>query len=129
MYGNQLFKDRLGFDCEVAATCLVRELLTPLKTRVLEANDRDLSTYAEAAPDAFLSIVEDDLRTEQPQCYGLMRPADPGLLGAGCPRTGLLWALEGLAWNANTLSRVALVLHSLLKSKFTTTGLIDRSTR
>lgn len=113
VHGNHLFRDRVGWDCEIAVAQLVRELLTPLKTRILEANDRDLAAYAEAAPDEFLSILEEDLKTDHPESYGLMRPAGTNVFGDGCPRTGLLWALEGLAWNPDTLPRAALVLAQL----------------
>lgn len=112
VHGNHLFLARLGFDCEVAVARLVRELLMPLKTRILEANDSDLAAYAEAAPDEFLSILEEDLKSDHPESYGLMRPATTGVFGE-CPRTGLLWALEGLAWNQNTLPRAAIVLAQL----------------
>ena len=112
VHGNHLFRARLGFDCEVEAARLVRELLAPLKTRVLEANDRDLPVYAEAAPDEFLSILEDDLKSSHPESYGLIRPAESGILGV-CARTGLLWALESLAWNPETLPRTALILAQL----------------
>lgn len=115
VHGDHLFRTRLGFDCQLEANRLVRDLLTPLKTRILEANDRDLTAYAEAAPHEFLSILEEDLRSEQPECYGLMRPAGTGVFGDGCPRTGLLWALEGLAWNPETLLRAALILAQLAK--------------
>lgn len=113
VHGHHLFFDRLGFDCEGAARKLVRDLLTPLKTRLLEANDNDLTAYAEAAPDEFLDIIEADLRQSAPETYGLMRPAGAGLFGGGCPRTGLLWALEGLSWSPVTMSRAALILAQL----------------
>ena len=112
VHGNHLFKARLGIDCEIEAARLVRELLTPLTTRTLEAAERDLPTYAEAAPDEFLSILESDLKTNDPAVMGLMRPADTGMFGS-CPRTGLLWALEGLAWSPVTLHRAALILARL----------------
>jgi addiction module HigA family antidote len=112
VHGHHLFFTRLGFDCEVAARHLVRDLLTPLKTRLLEANDNDLTAYAEAAPEEFLSIIEADLRQPAPETYGLMRPAGTGFFG-GCPRTGLLWALEGLAWSPVTMPRAALILAQL----------------
>jgi hypothetical protein len=113
VHGHHLFWDRLGFDCEDAANHLVRSLLTPLKTRLLEANDNDLAAYAEAAPSEFLGIIEEDLRTTSPETYGLLRPAASGLFGNGCPRTGLLWALEGLAWSPTSMPRVALILAQL----------------
>lgn len=112
VHGNHLFGDRLAFDCEREAGTLVRTLLTPLNTRLLEANERDLTAYAEAAPDVFLSILEADLNSGTPETYGLMRPAPSGVFG-GCPRTGLLWALEGLAWSPITMPRVARILAQL----------------
>ncbi len=117
VHGNHLFWDRVGFNCEHAVTKLVRDLLTPLNTRILEANDRDLAAYAEAAPDEFLSILEEDLKSDHPQTYGLMRPATSGIFGGGCARTGLLWALEGLAWSPDTLLRTTLVLAQLAEIK------------
>lgn len=114
VHGNDLFKHRLGVDMEVKAAQIVRDLLPkPLTTRALEANNHDLPTYAEAAPDEFLSILERDLKSESPAVFGLMRPVTPGLFGASPGRTGLLWALEGLAWNPATLTRTALILARL----------------
>lgn len=113
VHGKNLFGKRLGFDGELAAAKLVRDLLEPLSTRKLEANDRDLPLYAEAAPDAFLDMIERDLRSTQPGTLGLLRPADTGLFGSSCPRTGLLWALEGLAWNPATFPRVVKILGQL----------------
>lgn len=112
VHGDYLFGRRLAFDCEHEAGTLVRTLLTPLSTRLLEANDHDLTAYAEAAPEVFLAILEDDLKSGAPAIYGLMRPAGSGVFG-GCPRTGLLWALEGLAWSPNTMQRVARILAQL----------------
>lgn len=112
VHGHHLFWEHLAFDCEAAANTLVRSLLTPLRTRLLEANDDALAAYAEAAPEEFLRIIEEDLRGPSPETYGLLRPAGDGFFG-GCPRSGLLWALEGLAWNPGLMPRVALVLAQL----------------
>lgn len=114
VHGGNLFKSRLGFDTEIEAVRVVRDLLrTPLITRVLEANDRDLPTYAEAAPDEFLSILERDLKSKDPAVLGLLRPVDPSVFGLHPSRTGLLWALEGLSWSPVTLPRAALILARL----------------
>jgi addiction module HigA family antidote len=112
VYGSHIFISTLAFDTVAEAARLVRELLTPLTTRRLEANDRDLPTYAEAAPEEFLSILERDLKTDAPQVFGLLRSSDTGVFGS-CPRAGLLWALEGLSWNPKTLARAALILARL----------------
>lgn len=113
VHGGQLFKDRLGVDAETEVVRVVRDLLpTPLTTRMLEAQDQDLPTYAEAAPNEFLSILEGDLNSENPAVLGLLRPASAGVFGHPS-RTGLLWALEGLSWNPETLPRAALILARL----------------
>ena len=113
VHGGHLFRTRLGVDTEVEVMRVVRSLLpTPLTTRILEANDRDLPTYAEAAPDEFLSILERDLRSNDPAALGLLRPATAGPFGHPS-RTGLLWALEGLSWNPATLPRAAFILARL----------------
>lgn len=113
VHGVALFKGRLGIDTEVQAALVVRDLLkTPLTTRALEANDRDLPLYAEAAPTEFLSIIERDLQTDEPAAFGLLRPAGTGIFGSPS-RTGLLWALEGLAWNPDTLPRTVMLLARL----------------
>ncbi len=114
VHGRPLFKGRLGVDTEFEVLRVVRDLLpTPLTTRILEANDRDLPTYAEAAPDEFLSILERDLKAPEPAVLGLLRPADAGVFGSSPSRTGLLWALEGLCWSPSTLPRTALILARL----------------
>lgn len=112
--GGELFKGRLGLDPEDHVARVVRDLLpTPLTKRILEANDRDLPTYAEAAPDEFLSILERDLKSENPAVFGLLRPVNPNVFGASPSRTGLLWALEGLSWSPATLPRAAHILARL----------------
>ncbi|QMW01710.1 HigA family addiction module antitoxin [Spirosoma foliorum] len=117
VYGNKLFQKKLGLNVESMAVGLVRKLLgEPLTTRTLEAQDRDLPTYAEAAPDEFLKILEKDLKTVEPASFGLMRPADSGIFG-GTSRAGLLWALESLAWSPTTFSRVVFVLAKLAEIK------------
>jgi addiction module HigA family antidote len=114
VHGEALFKGRFGIDIETEVIRVVRDLLrTPLTTRALEANDRDLPTYAEAAPDEFLSVLERDLRTDNPAVFGLLRPVSPELFGVSPSRTGLLWALEGLSWNPATLPRAASILARL----------------
>lgn len=117
VHGKNLFGKRFGFDGEIEAAKLVRELLEPIETRRLEANQRDLPLYAEAAPSEFLDIIERDLRTEKPHVMELLRPVNTGILGSSCPRTGLLWALEGLAWNPTTFPRVVRILGQLSERK------------
>ena len=60
--------------------------------------------YAEAAPDLFLDIVEQDLQSDDPKILSLLKPATTEMFGGGCPRSGLLWALELLAWKPERLA-------------------------
>lgn len=117
VHGDDLVGERTGFRCEEAAALLVRDLLSPLTTRRLEASQNDLPAYAEAAPDEFLRLIEEDLNTASPQTFGILRNVDSFF--GGCPRTGLLWALENLAWNPGTLRRVALILARLSQIELT----------
>ena len=79
----------------------------------LLSHNRDLPRYAEAAPDAFLSLLEEDLRQPQPVVLGLLKPTDSGPF-ASPARSELLWALECLAWRH--LGRVSLILAQLSRT-------------
>ena len=106
VHGNNLFQDRLGIDVEDRVADLIHKLLVPLTIEKLLSYDRDLPRYAEAAPDEFLNIFEADLRSDTPIVFDLLKPVDSGLFWASPPRTGLLWALECLAWKSQNLPRV-----------------------
>ena len=111
VHGNHLFQDRLGVDVEAMVSDLVAKLLTPLAER-LQSQERDLPSYAEAAPERFLSILENDLRGDVPVVLRLLKPVGSMPFGH-CPRTGLLWAIECLAWNPEYLSRACVLLAKL----------------
>ncbi len=117
VHGNNLFQSRLGIDVEGRVAVLIRKLLTPLTLDKLLSHDHDLPRYAEAAPDEFLKIVEEDLRRNGPVIFGLLKPVDSGSLWASPSRTGLLWALECLAWKPQNLPRVSAVLAQLSRTK------------
>ncbi len=112
VHGNNLFQERLGVDVEVCVSGLIRRLLTPLSPDKLLSQADDLPHYAEAAPDEFLKLIEEDLRKPEPVVPGLLKPAKSGLLDS--PKwSGLLWALECLAWKH--LGRASLILAQLSK--------------
>ena len=113
IHGNHLFRSRLNIDLENSVSSLIRRLLTPLTLEILLSHQDDLPDYAEAAPDDFLKIIEDDLAKPDPVVFGLLKPVD-GYLFEDCPRTGLLWALECLAWKHP--SRVSLILAKMART-------------
>ncbi len=116
VHGNDLFQNRLGIDVEGRVSRLVRRLLTPLTLEKLLSQEDYLPRYAEAAPDEFLQSIETDLRLPEPVLQGLLKPAGNSLF-SDCPCTGLLWALECLAWDPRNLSRVSAILAQLAKTK------------
>jgi transcriptional regulator with XRE-family HTH domain len=73
---------------------------------------RDFRLLAEAAPDAFLSAIEDSLRQTEPPIVALLETHDGGLFGAEY-LSNLLWALEMLAWSPRWLLRVTHILARL----------------
>ena len=71
-----------------------------------------LSELAEAAPECFLDAVEDGLREPDPVLRKLFDPDGDPMLGSHL-HTGLLRALEVLAWSPDHLGRVVSVLARL----------------
>ena len=74
VHGNGLFRDRIGFDIEIRIREMIAELLSPLNERVLEAQSDALPAYAEATPDTFLSIIEQDIENGDQEVMKLFRP-------------------------------------------------------
>lgn len=115
VHGSDLFQEHPEVDVESDVVALVQSLLTPLTYERLMSLADDLPDLAEAAPEAFLGLLDQDLRQDDPVTMRLMRPVKDTLFGP-CPRIGLLWALECLAWNPRWLSRVSLILAKLARS-------------
>ena len=86
----------LALTSRVVFPLLIHSLLTPLTLDKLLSHDKDLPRYAEAAPDEFLKLLEEDLRQPQPVVLGLLKPVgerfvrftdtNRTLVGAGMPR-------------------------------------------
>jgi addiction module HigA family antidote len=116
IHGNYLFQERLGIDIESRVNCLIRDLLTPFGLDKLMSNDRDLPLYAEAAPETFLHLLEEDLKSTTPAIFGLMKPVNDAFFGR-CWRSSILWSLECLAWKPQNLPRVTKILGALCRQK------------
>ena len=115
VHGDGLFRARLGIGVEGMVSNLITRLLTPLGEK-LHSQRRDLPAYAEAAPDRFLEILEQDLVRDEQAVLSLLKPVSGHPL-AHRPRTGLLWALECVAWNPVYLSRVSILLAELSRTE------------
>ncbi len=71
-----------------------------------------LPVLAEGAPDTFLNAIEKSLSADPCPFDTLFQQEGSGTFGRNY-LTGLLWALEGLAWDENYLVRVCVVLGDL----------------
>ena len=116
IHGDGLFGTRLGMNVESHVTVLIRKLISNQLDRVWQSQQGELPMYAEAAPDEFLDIVEFELTQDEPAFAPLFEPVDSGLFSR-CDRTGMLWALELLAWKPSRLARVAKILAQLCEFK------------
>ena len=115
VHGSGLFRDRVP-EVGASVAALVQGLLDPFTSDKLRSQDRDLPGYAEAAPNEFLALLEEDLAQPQPVLLALLKPASAGLFHSP-ERTGVLWALERLAWKPHTFPRVVNILARLSQTK------------
>lgn len=81
--------------------------------RVWASLSRVMPLLAEAAPGTFLDAVEAGLQGEQPIL--MLFKSEGDALFSSSPHTGLLWALETLAWSPDHLGRAAIVLAKLAR--------------
>jgi hypothetical protein len=109
-----------GNTSQAHADLLVRRLLASANTdqmgRLWSSLEDVLPLLAEAAPEAFLEAAETGLSGATPVLGKLFTDGD-GLAAPflSSPHTGLLWALENLAWSADYLGRVSLLLARLAR--------------
>ena len=92
---------------------VVRELLSEADSKRWASLDDVLPLLAEAAPDIFLDAVEDASEKADEPFSGVFAEEGDVLFGGGSFVTGLLWALESLAWSGDNLIRVCGILANL----------------
>lgn len=97
---------------EATSVLAVRELLTDADWVLWGSLNGLLPALAEAAPDEFLDVVAKAMRLTPCPFDELFSQEGNGIAG-GNYLTGLLWALEGMAWDEQYLVRVCVVLGEL----------------
>jgi hypothetical protein len=98
----------------VTAKLVVRKLLNDATWNQWASLDSHIVLLAEAAPDEFLDAVEAALENlDDTPFHELFAQEGGSVLGGWNYMSGLLWALETLAWNPDYLSRVAVILADL----------------
>ena len=96
---------------ETTALLVIRELLSEATWDRWASLNPHLPLLAEAAPDEFLDAVESALRNlDDTPFREIFAQEGGGSLGGWNYMSGLLWALETLAWDPDYLARVAVIL-------------------
>jgi hypothetical protein len=100
---------------EGTARLVVRKLLHEADWLTWASLDHEIPLLAEAAPDEFLDAVEAALAdpATSPFVDVFRQESSGGSLGGWNYITGLLWALETLAWHPDHLGRVTTLLGGL----------------
>lgn len=102
--GKPLFSDWQDFNGTPWTETWVRGRLMPVTAERLETEGRNLAFYAEIAPVVFLDLLEDAVCRSDSDVQALMRAEKQGWM-MPCPWSGLLDALEVLAWEPVTFRR------------------------
>lgn len=97
---------------ETTSALVIRELLSNADWVLWGSLNNLLPTLAEAAPSEFLGAVEKAMRLTACPFDELFKQEGNGTFGSNY-LTGLLWALEGLAWDEQYLVRVCDALGEL----------------
>jgi len=99
---------------EGTASLAVREVFAGADWVLWASLDDLLPLFAEAAPREFLDAVEGSLRSDPCPFDAVFKQERPSIFGANY-MTGLLWAMETLAWDAQYLTRVLIILGELAR--------------
>ena len=108
---------------EYTANCVVREVLGDADWVLWASLDALLPLLAEASPNEFLKTIEHTLQQSPCPFDELFSQENPGILYGATYLTGLLWALEALAWDETLLVQVCAILGKLAKRDPGATGL------
>ena len=114
--GNNWFQLRFGIDIQGEVNKVIRKLLQPFNQNTLLSQNAYISLYAEAAPEEFLKIVEEDLSNSSSTILSLCKSERDGIFYRN-PIINFLFALEILAWDPQNLLRVVKILGKLSQHK------------
>jgi len=108
----QLFSHCTDNKSEMVALLVVRQVLSNADWQTWGSLNNNLPLLAEAAPGEFLTAVESALQQAPCPFHELFTQETKGFMGNNYT-TGLLWALETLAWDEQHLTRIAVILGEL----------------
>jgi len=111
VYGDNIYLD-LPTSPESWVDHNISVLLANTSSDVWKSLNTELPLIAEASPASFIGRLEDLIKTNNGPIYQLFEE-EKGLLYNNSYHTGLLWALENLAWMPEYLTRTTLILANL----------------
>ncbi|MBU1052233.1 MAG: hypothetical protein KKC46_00195 [Proteobacteria bacterium] len=111
VFGDKLKLD-LPLNGQLWVDRIIAELLNADDSLLWKSIERKLPLLAEASPTEFLNAVEKYLAIDNSPIVALF-DEEPGFLTPISHHTGLLWALENIAWLPEYLSRAAIILSRL----------------
>ena len=88
---------------------IVRKLLEGRDWKRWASLSPQLPLLAEAAPDVFIELLKEDLKKPEPAVMELFEP-EGDWFNSRHTYSGVIWALEGLAWHRDWLPRVSSLL-------------------
>ncbi len=91
---------------------IILDLLDNASGEIWVSVDHELPLISEASPESFLKAVKNSLAKERPEIMDMFIEED-GFFHKTSHHTGLLWALENLAWLPEYLRDVSLTLLKL----------------
>ena len=91
---------------------IILDLLDNASGEIWISVDHELPLISEASPESFLKAVNNSLAKEHPEIMDMFKEED-GFLHKTSHHTGLLWALESLAWLPEYLRDVGIILLKL----------------
>ncbi|HEU5081547.1 MAG TPA: hypothetical protein VFT72_20205 [Opitutaceae bacterium] len=97
---------------QTIAAAAVHEILYDADWQIWAGLSGQLPLLAEAAPEMFMGMVEHSLEKSPSPFIDVYRQEGGGVFGRSYI-TGLLWALESLAWSDEFLTRVVVILGNL----------------
>lgn len=111
IYGNSLKLSELG-DSQNWVDRLIYRLFDHADEKLWISLDREMPLIAEASPERFLDVLGKALKTDPSPVIALFGEEE-GLLHKTSHHTGMLWALESLAWLPEYLNESSVILATL----------------
>lgn len=115
LYGEGL-KLSTNTEGQVWVDHIIDELLTNADGELWKSLDHEMPLIAEASPSVFLEKTNQSLISAEKEIMAMF-DTDPGILTDKAHHTGLLWALEGLAWMPEYFLDAVVVLTRLDQQK------------